>query len=61
MDEGRPGDRKRFPYRSVDFLKTMDTAQQHIQKGIEAGATLLYGGLGHPEAREKATFLDPQF
>jgi aldehyde dehydrogenase (NAD+) len=33
--------------------------QGYIQKGIEEGATLLTGGLGHPEGLEKGNFVKP--
>jgi aldehyde dehydrogenase (NAD+) len=39
--------------------KQWDRVQDYIHKGIAEGATLLSGGLGHPEGLEKGNFVKP--
>ena len=39
--------------------KQYERVQQYIQKGIDGGAVLLTGGLGHPEGLEKGNFVKP--
>lgn len=39
--------------------KQYERVQDYIKKGIEEGAELLTGGLGHPEGLEKGNFIKP--
>ena len=40
-------------------IKQYNHVQQFIQAGIDAGAEILVGGLGHPEGLEKGNFIKP--
>lgn len=39
--------------------KQYERVQRYIKKGIEEGATLLTGGLGHPDGLEKGNYVKP--
>lgn len=39
--------------------KQYDRIQQYIAAGIEEGAELIYGGLGHPEGQEEGYYVKP--